>query len=143
MALAWRNCEPGPTHWLWLGPAWLWLKPGLFGQKQQFLSKGILHLVQFVAFSPDCENIVAGSDDRRVWIWDAEGKALGEPFQGHTDSVLPVASSSDSKHIASGSSDDAISVPFSPKPEAVMWNHRSKHAHIASCLSHSHPMASI
>src|SRR5271156_2599448 len=33
LALAWRNHEPGLTHWLWLGPAWLWLKPGLFEQK--------------------------------------------------------------------------------------------------------------
>ncbi|KIJ30644.1 hypothetical protein M422DRAFT_267794 [Sphaerobolus stellatus SS14] len=82
-----------------------------------------------VAFSPDEKYIVSGSFDQTICLWSVEtgkyivsgsddytirlwsvetGKAVGEPYQGHTDSVQSVASSPDGKYIVSGSYDQTI-----------------------------------
>ncbi len=61
-----------------------------------------------VAFSPDGQSIVSGSDDRTVRLWDLDGNPIGEPFQGHEDSVWSVAFSPDGQSIVSGSSDRTV-----------------------------------
>src|ERR1700691_3837327 len=61
-----------------------------------------------VAFSPDGKQIVSGSDDKSIRVWDAEtGEMVSGPFEGYTDGVS-VAFSPDGKRIVSGSSDKSI-----------------------------------
>ncbi len=61
-----------------------------------------------VAFSPDGQTIVSGSDDRTIRLWDVAGNPIGQPFQGHEASVLSVAFSPDGQTIVSGSADRTI-----------------------------------
>ncbi|KAF5335257.1 hypothetical protein D9758_017379 [Tetrapyrgos nigripes] len=67
--------------------------------------------VNSLACSPNGRNVVSGSDDQTVRIWDTEnGKQVGEPLQGHTGSVFSVAYSPDGKHVVSGSSDQTVRI---------------------------------
>jgi WD40 repeat protein len=67
--------------------------------------------VTSVAFSPDGHRIVAGSFDNSVRVWDAAtGQAVGQPFTGHTASVMGVAFSPDGHRIASVSADNTVRV---------------------------------
>jgi len=64
-----------------------------------------------VAYSPDGQHIVSGSDDNTVIIWDARtGKVISGPLKGHTGSIFSVAYSPNGKHIVSGSDDTTICV---------------------------------
>ena len=65
--------------------------------------------VNTVAVSPDGKYIASGSDDYRVWLWNAEtGEAVGEALRGHEGRVLTVTFSRDSQTIFSGSVDRKI-----------------------------------
>jgi WD40 repeat protein len=67
--------------------------------------------VRSVAYSPDGQHIISGSDDKTIRIWDAEtGAAVGKPLEGHTDCVWSVAYSPDGQHIISGSDDKTIRI---------------------------------
>ena len=62
--------------------------------------------VTSVAFSPDGKDIVSGSWDKTIRMWDAQtGNLVSDPFEGHTDEVTSVAFSPDRKYIVSGSCD--------------------------------------
>jgi WD40 repeat protein len=62
-----------------------------------------------VAFSPDGKQIVSGSSDNSIRVWDAvSGDVVVGPLKGHTSSVLSVAFSPDGKQIVSGS----LTTPF-------------------------------
>jgi WD40 repeat protein len=62
-----------------------------------------------VAFSPDGKRIVSGSLDNTLRLWDAQsGQPIGDPLQGHQDSVSSVAFSPDGKRIVSGSDDKTL-----------------------------------
>ncbi|KAF7349075.1 WD-REPEATS-REGION domain-containing protein [Mycena venus] len=64
-----------------------------------------------VAFSPDGKQIVSGSADHTVRIWDvATGEAVGAPLEGHTREVKSVAFSPDGKQIVSGSPDCTVRI---------------------------------
>jgi WD40 repeat protein len=61
--------------------------------------------VNSVAFSPDGQMIVSGSDDMTLRLWDIQGNSISQPFEGHQDSVNSVAFSPNGQMIVSGSDD--------------------------------------
>ena len=64
-----------------------------------------------VAFSTDGKQVVSGSMDKTVRIWDAEsGKTITGPFEGHTDGVVSVAFSPDGNQVVSGSWDKTVRI---------------------------------
>ncbi|MEO1401685.1 MAG: caspase family protein, partial [Cyanobacteria bacterium J06635_1] len=64
--------------------------------------------VTAVAFSPEGDRIVSGSNDNTLRLWDREGNPVGDPLQGHTDSVWAVAFSPEGDRIVSGSDDTTL-----------------------------------
>jgi len=62
-----------------------------------------------IALSPDGNQIVSGSEDGSVRVWDGKTEQLRE-LQGHTGSVYSVACSSDGIRIVSGSEDKSVRV---------------------------------
>jgi WD40 repeat protein len=53
--------------------------------------------VNSVAFSPDGKQVVSGSDDQTVRLWDAATGAALQTLKGHTSLVRSVAFSPDGK----------------------------------------------
>ncbi|KAH8104960.1 hypothetical protein DFH11DRAFT_1324376 [Phellopilus nigrolimitatus] len=66
--------------------------------------------VNSVAYSPDGQQIVSGSDNRTVRIWDAKSGQQLHELSGHTSVVTSVAYSPDGQHIVSGSSDRTVRI---------------------------------
>lgn len=53
-----------------------------------------------VALSPECQQGKSGPSDGTIMVWDVKtGKAIGDPFEGHTSYVDPVAFSADRERI--------------------------------------------
>jgi WD40 repeat protein len=63
-----------------------------------------------VAFSADGTQVVTGSDDRGVRVWDAATGALLQTFKEHTGEVTSVAFAPNGKMLASGAKDSTIRV---------------------------------
>ena len=64
-----------------------------------------------VTYSPDGRDIVSGSQDNTIRVWNATtAQCVAGPFQVYTTHVICVAYSSDWRHIASGSQDNIIRV---------------------------------
>jgi WD40 repeat protein len=96
---------------LWLGDRTIRVWNATTGQMEGSPFTGHTDSVNSVAFSPDGNRIVSGSDDRTIRVWNATtGQMEGSPFTGHTDSVNSVAFSPDGNRIVSGSHDRTIRV---------------------------------
>jgi WD40 repeat protein len=61
-----------------------------------------------VAFSPDGKQVVSGSNDRTVRLWDAATGAALQTLQGYSSSVSSVAFSPDGNQVVSGSGDQTV-----------------------------------
>jgi hypothetical protein len=63
-----------------------------------------------VAFSHDSTQVVSGSDDGTVKIWDASSGACLKTLKGHRGSVSSVAFSHDGTQVVSGSDDWTVKI---------------------------------
>ncbi|KIM28403.1 hypothetical protein M408DRAFT_140845 [Serendipita vermifera MAFF 305830] len=70
---------------------------------------GHTEVIDVVAYSPDGRQVVSGSQDWTIRIWDVEtGTMVGKPLTGHTWGVYSVAYSPNGRYIVSGSYDRTI-----------------------------------
>jgi WD40 repeat protein len=75
------------------------------GRKEVASLAGHTNAVRSVAYSPDGQHTVSGSDDRlvKVSLWFVYGGKEVASLVGHTNWVRSVALSPDGQHIVSGS----------------------------------------
>jgi WD40 repeat protein len=91
-------------------PYWIQLKPKVQAHWNVALQtlEGHTGSVWSVAFSPDGTQVVSGSGDNTVRLWDAVTGSALQTLEGHTDWVTSVAFSPDGKQVVSGSDDDTV-----------------------------------
>jgi WD40 repeat protein len=65
-------------------------------------------LVNSVAFLTNSKQVVSGSGDKTVRLWDAATEAALQTLKGHSLLVSLVAFSPDSKQVVSGSGDNTV-----------------------------------
>ncbi|KAF1820840.1 WD40 repeat-like protein [Dissoconium aciculare CBS 342.82] len=70
--------------------------------------EGHIDQIVAIAFSPDGQFLVSGSDDRSIRQWDSQTGEFVQKMEGHKDSVDAVAFSSDGHMIASASRDRSV-----------------------------------
>jgi WD40 repeat protein len=86
-------------------PDWIKLKPKMQAHWNAALRtlEGYSHWVSSVAFSPDGKQVVTGSLDSTVRLWDVATGALQQTLEGHNNFVNSVAFSPDGKQVVSSS----------------------------------------
>jgi WD40 repeat protein len=72
------------------------------------IQSGHTQEVDAVAFTPDGTQVLSGSRDRTLRLWDRATGQLVRTFQGHTDEVVAVAVSPDGTQVLSGSRDRTL-----------------------------------
>jgi WD40 repeat protein len=61
-----------------------------------------------VTFSPDGKQVVSGSYDSTVRLWDAIIGTVLQRLEGHLSTVMSMAFSPDGKQVVSGSSNKTV-----------------------------------
>jgi WD40 repeat protein len=91
-------------------PTWIQRNPRVQADWSAALQtlEGHSSSVSSVAFSPDGKQVVSGSDDQTVKLWDTATGAALQTLKGHSGSVTSVAFSPDGKQIVSSSSDRTV-----------------------------------
>jgi WD40 repeat protein len=74
--------------------------------------------VQAVTYSPDQRLIASGGEDRRLRLWQSDGRSL-KALYGHSDQIEAVAFSPDSRLIASASADQTL----------ILWSREGERLH--------------
>ncbi|KAK0626411.1 hypothetical protein B0T14DRAFT_534566 [Immersiella caudata] len=93
-------------------PSWINTKPVVEADWNACLQtlEGHGDSVQSVAFSRDGQQLVSGSDDGTIKVWDATSGQCLQTLEGHGDWVRSVAFSRDGQQLVSGSADHTIKV---------------------------------
>jgi WD40 repeat protein len=79
--------------------------------------------VMSIAFSPDGKQVISGSRDKTVQLWDAATGAALQTLEDHSNTVRSVAFSPNGKLL------------LSPPPKHLRWVQYSPHSH-ASLTPH-------
>ncbi|HAG81255.1 MAG TPA: hypothetical protein DCL61_08790, partial [Cyanobacteria bacterium UBA12227] len=66
--------------------------------------------IQAVAVTADGKQIISGSNDHTLKVWDLETGKEFFTFEGHLSHVVALAVTTDGKQVISGSSDRTIKV---------------------------------
>jgi|GEM_PF-5419964 len=84
--------------------------PSSFDYSLDYAIDGHSEYVKNVAITPDRKQLVSGSSDNTIKIWNLETGRLERNLTGHSDWVYSVAITPDGKQLVSGSLDDTIKI---------------------------------
>ncbi|OQO05914.1 hypothetical protein B0A48_10010 [Cryoendolithus antarcticus] len=95
------------------------LKTVVIVQANSREAKDAYNFVNDLAFTPDGAQLVSGSIDERVRIWNVADEIPHTPLKGQSDKISTVVISPDGKWLASGSDDGTI----------WLWELKTNHCH--------------